>query len=212
MNARVIAVDGVAASGKSTIARRLADELGWPYVSSGLLYRVAGLMAAERGIDAGDEAALVAALEGAAVELRAEAGRSNQVMVRGADVTGRLHTHEVDTRVSRVSRHPGVRRWVLERMRAMPRPLVAEGRDMGRVVFPGAEQKFFLTASAEVRASRRAGERGGSYEDILAALRERDEGDSPQSERAPGAIVIDTSELAPEQVLAEILGHLRTVG
>lgn len=212
MSARVIAVDGVAASGKSTIARRLADELGWPYVSSGLLYRVAGLMAAERGIEVDDEAALVAALEDATVELRAEVGRSNRVTVKGADVTGRLHTHEVDTRVSRVSRHPEVRRWVLERMRAMSRPLVAEGRDMGRVVFPDAERKFFLTASAEVRASRRAGERGGRFEDILVALRERDEGDSPQTERAPGAIVIDTSQLDPEQVLAEIRRHLQTAG
>lgn len=208
MNDRVIAVDGIAASGKSTIARRLADELGWHYVSSGLFYRVAGLLAAERGIEVDDETALVAALRAAEVELHAEVGRPNRVTVQRADVTDRLHTHEVDTWVSRVSRRPLIRGWVFERMRAMARPLVAEGRDMGRIVFPEAERKFFLTASTQARASRRARERGGSYLEVLAALRERDEGDKAQSERAPGAIVIDTSDLDPDQVLAALRRHL----
>lgn len=208
MNDRVIAVDGIAASGKSTIARRLADELGWPYVSSGLFYRVAGWLAAERGIEVDDETALVAALRTAGIVLHAEVGRPNRVTVQRADVTDRLHTHEVDTRVSRVSSRPLIRGWVFERMRAMARPLVAEGRDMGRVVFPEAERKFFLTASTQARASRRARERGGSYAQILEALRERDAGDQPQSARAPGAIVIDTSDLDPDQVLAEIRRHL----
>lgn len=202
-------IDGVAASGKSSVAARVARELGYPFVSSGLLYRAAARLALREGVDLEDEAALLDLLRRAPPELRPSPA-GNQVWCAGRDLTPELHTAEVDAAVSRVARHAALRAWVNAQLRRLPEPFVAEGRDMGTAVFPQAGAKFYLTASPRVRARRRLGERAGA--DVSAvelALRERDTRDQAQSRPAPDAQVLDTSELSLENVVERILGAVR---
>jgi cytidylate kinase len=127
----------------------------------------------------------------------------------GEDLTPFLHTLEVDRVVSEVARHPGVRAWVNARLREVPPPFVAEGRDMGTAVFPHAPHKFYLTASPEVRARRRAKERPETYEAVLKDLLERDEKDKAQSAPAPDALVLDTSGMTLDEVVAWVLERLK---
>lgn len=204
----VVTIDGPSASGKSTVARRVAEALGVPYLSSGLLYRAAAYLALRHGVDPEEEGALLALLQGKRVRL--EAGpKANRVLQDGEDLTPFLHTPEVDRIVSQVAQREGVRAWVNARLRETPPPFVAEGRDMGTAVFPEAPHKFYLTARPEVRAWRRAKERPQAFEEVLRELLARDEKDRRQSAPAPDALVIDTSELGLEEVVARILGHLR---
>ncbi|WP_038045469.1 (d)CMP kinase [Thermus caliditerrae] len=204
----IVTIDGPSASGKSSVAQRVAKALGVPYLSSGLLYRAAAFLALRAGVDPGDEAGLLALLEGFRVRLLPER-EGNRVLADGEDLTPFLHTPEVDRVVSQVARHKGVRAWVNARLKEVPPPFVAEGRDMGTAVFPEAAHKFYLTARPEVRARRRAKERPQDYEEVLRDLLLRDELDRGQSAPAPDALVIDTSEMGLEAVVARVLSHIQ---
>ena len=203
----VITIDGPAASGKSSVAKGVARALGVPFVSSGLLYRAATLLVARAGIDPGDEAAVMAALAGHAVAL--EPGTTaNRVRLDGEDVSDALHTAAVDAGVSQVAAHPSVRAWVGEQLRRVPPPFAIDGRDMGSTVFPDARHKFYLTASLEERARRRAGERDTDLAAVAAAMARRDALDARQLAPAPDAHHIDTDALDLDQVIERVLEKL----
>ena len=204
----IVTIDGPSASGMSSVARRVAAALGVPYLSSGLLYRAAAFLALRAGVDPGDEEGLLALLEGLGVRLLAQA-EGNRVLADGEDLTPFLHTPEVDRVVSAVARLPGVRAWVNRRLKEVPPPFVAEGRDMGTAVFPEAAHKFSLTAGPGVRAWRRARERPQAYEEVLRDLLRRDERDKAQSAPAPDALVLDTGGMTLDEVVAWVLAHIR---
>ena len=205
----VVTIDGPAASGKSSVARLVAGLLGIPYVSSGLLYRAATHLVLREGVDAGDEAAVLALLEAHDVLLDARLNAPNRILLDGQDVSHELHTDQVDAFVSSVARHPNVRVWVYRRLREIRGAFVIEGRDMGRVVFQGARHKFYLTATPEVRAARRVGERLGGLAEVTDALKKRDLLDTKQLEPAPDAIHLDTSGLTIDEVVARVLEGVR---
>ncbi|MFC6591740.1 (d)CMP kinase [Deinococcus lacus] len=200
----MITIDGVAASGKSTVASGVARALGVPYVSSGLLYRAAALSGLEAGLPLSDARALLAQLGQVPVRLEAHP-EGNRVWIGGVERTADLHASEVDAGVSTVAGHPEIRRWVDSQLQALPAPFVAEGRDMGTNVFPAAPVKFYLTASPRVRALRRAQERPEEASAIEAALIERDRQDSRQIVPAADATVLDTSDLSAQEVIDRIL-------
>lgn len=200
-------IDGVAASGKSSVASGVARALGVPYVSSGLLYRAATLLALEAGLPLEDAPALLTHLHSRPLRLEAHAG-GNRLWQGARDLTPDLHATPVDAGVSVVAAWPEVRAWVDTRLRALAAPFVAEGRDMGTHVFPQADAKFYLTASPRVRAERRARERPEDVPAIEAALLERDRRDAAQSAPAPDARVIDTGGLSLEGVIGAVLAGL----
>jgi cytidylate kinase len=203
----VVTFDGPAASGKSTVARRVAAALGWPFVSSGLLYRAATALVLRASADPDDVDAIVATLERHSVTLLP--GLAGDVLtIDGRDAAADVQTHDVDRVVSRVARHPRVRAWVLARLREMPVPFVIDGRDMGSVVFPNASAKFYLDAAPDVRAARRLGERGANLAEITAALRRRDEADAAQLLPAADAMHLDTGPLTLEEVVGWVLRRL----
>ncbi len=207
----VVTVDGLAASGKSSVAQRVANALAVPFVSSGLLYRAATHLVTGTGVDPLDEEAVLECL--LTHEVGLEPGvRANRVRIDGADVTTALHTAEVDASVSRVAAHPRVRQWVSQRLREVPVPFVVDGRDMGSAVFPSARHKFYLSASPEERARRRAGERSADPSAVADAIARRDELDARQSLPAPDAFFIDTDAMSLEQVVATVLDTLRERG
>jgi len=203
----IITIDGPGASGKSSVARRIAQALEIPYVSSGLLYRGAAYQVLRYGVDPDDEEAIVRLLEEHPIRLEPDTS-GNHVYAGGEDLTSQLHTAAVDAVVSAVARHPRVRAYVNQRLREVPPPFVVEGRDMGTAVFPQASYKFYLTASPEVRARRRAKERPESVAEIEKMLRLRDERDAKQSVPAEDAQIIDTSELTLDQVVGAIMRYL----
>ncbi|WP_278913292.1 (d)CMP kinase [Deinococcus wulumuqiensis] len=200
----IVTIDGVAASGKSSVSSGVARALGIPYVSSGLLYRAATLLGLEARLDLGEAAPLLAHLHTLALRLEPLA-EGNRIWQGERDLTPQLHQSAVDAGVSAVAAHPELRAWVDEQLRRLPPPFVAEGRDMGTNVFPQAGAKFYLTASPRIRAERRAAERPEDVDAIEAALVERDARDRVQSAPAPDARVIDTGPLSLEEVIAEIL-------
>ena len=205
----IVTLDGPAASGKSSAARRVAQVLGVPFVSSGFLYRAATHLALEHGVDPKDEAAVLAFLAGHDVELVALRGAPDRVMFDGQDISAQLHTTSVDANVSAVARHPGVRAWVNARLREIRGPFVIEGRDMGSAVFPSAAHKFYLSAPAEVRAARRVSERDLSLQEVTAALKLRDARDAAQLAPAPDAVHIETQDLTLEEVVAAVVKEVR---
>lgn len=207
MTSGIITIDGPAASGKSTVARIVAGRLGIPFVSSGLLYRAATHLVLSEQIAPSDEQRVLACLERYDVDLIAEPD-GNRICIDGRDVSAQLHTDEIDSEVSAVSRHPGLRDWVAARLREIPGPFVIEGRDMGRVVFPAAEHKFFLTAPPEQRALRRVGERAADLAEVAEAIRRRDRLDARQLEPAPDAVHLDTGSRTLEQVVSAVLAEL----
>jgi cytidylate kinase len=215
--APVIAIDGPTASGKGTIAQAVARELGFACLDSGALYRVVALLALRRGIDTGD--ALRLAQVARSAHPLFERGR---VELDGEDVTEAIRAEQVGRAASHVSAHAPVRDELLQLQRSFRRwpGLVAEGRDMGTIVFPGACVKVFLTASAEVRAQRRLKqlkEKGYSANllDLLQDLRERDERDRTRAVAplipADDAFEIDTSNLGVEEVVAQVLAWYRAI-
>jgi cytidylate kinase len=211
----VIAIDGPAGAGKSTVSRALAERLGATYLDSGAMYRCVALAALRAGVDPDDPAAVVPLAEG--LELGMEGRR---VSLAGVDVSAAIREREVTAAASRVSVHPGVRAAMVDRQRDLlgtGGDWVAEGRDIGTVVWPQAELKVFLTASDEERARRRAAETGETVEAVLGAMRERDARDI---EREHGALMaaadsveVDTTGLGLEQVverIAELAAERRT--
>lgn len=203
----IVTIDGVSASGKSSVSSGVARALGVPYLSSGLLYRAATLLGLEAGADLSSEAAVLKALQTHPVRLEPLA-QGNRVWQGERDLTDALHSTAVDQGVSLVAVLPGVRGWVDAQLRDVPPPFVAEGRDMGTAVFPQAQAKFYLTASPRVRASRRAQERPEDVDAIEAALIRRDELDRVQSAPAPDAVVIDTGPLDLQGVIGAILQRI----
>ena len=199
----IIAIDGPAGAGKSTVARAVAEQLGFRYLDTGAMYRALAWLAHERGVDPDDGAALAALGRANPVDFDAE-GRTQ---IAATDVTEAIRRPEVDRVVSPVSRQPEVRRLMRERQRELAAlgDSVIEGRDIGSVVAPGAEVKIYLVADEAVRAGRRLAERPGVEADAVTAdLRRRDESDAPQMQRAPDAVLIDTTDLAVEQVVEQI--------
>ncbi len=203
-------IDGVAASGKSSVASGVAQALGIPYLSSGLLYRAATLLALEAELDVNDAPALLRLLAERPLRLLPlpEGNRIYLTDTDERDLTADAHTSAVDAQVSAVARLPEVRGWVNAQLRAVPAPFVAEGRDMGTAVFPGAQAKFFLTASPRIRAQRRRLERGEDVAAVEAALSARDEQDRRQSRPAPDAQVIDTGTLDLQGVIQTVLAGI----
>ena len=204
----VITIDGLAASGKSTVARRVALALGVPYVSSGLLYRAITVAALEANLDLEGEPELLGCLNRNEIRLETLA-EGNRVWLGTREITDAAHSSEVDANVSKVASHTNVRAWVNAQIRKLPKPFVAEGRDMGAVVFLDSPAKVFLTASPRVRAQRRTLERPEDLETVEAALRTRDELDAVNSAAAPDAFKLDTSHLTLEQVVQSVLSHVQ---
>lgn len=202
----IVTIDGVAASGKSSVSSGVARALGVPYVSSGLLYRAATLLAHEAGL-APHDPALLPHLEDQPLRFEPLAG-GNRLWLGERELTADVQSAAVDAGVSAVAARPELRAWVDRRLRALTPPFVAEGRDMGTAVFPQAQAKFYLTASARVRAQRRAAERPEAVDEIEAALLRRDEHDRAQSVPAPEAHVIDTGPLTLQGVIDTILAAL----
>ena len=218
----VVTIDGPSGSGKGTIGRLLAHKLGWHYLDSGALYRLVALAALRRHLDFGDAAALSAAAASLDVRFTA-AAVGERVLLEGADVSSELRTERAGDAASRVAAVPEVRTALLKRQRdfAVAPGLVADGRDMGTVVFPDAVLKVVLTASAEARAMRRhkqLKEKGidVSLPDLSWDIAQRDARDANRTvapfRPAPDAQVIDSTSLTPEEVVAHILRWLESVG
>lgn len=214
----IVAIDGHAAAGKTTVSSLVAEGLNCPILQSGLIYRALGWKALQEGIDLVDERALTELAEHTSIELRLE---DNSALVDGCDVTDSLRTSEVDGAASAVAGFHPVRKQLmpLQRMAACGGDIVAEGRDMGSVVFPEAEFKFFLTAPLEVRAERRRNQLARQGEDvplekIIKQIAERDEKDAAREFSpliaAPDAIGIDTAGRDASAVAEEILATVKT--
>ena len=221
-NAPVVAIDGPSGSGKGTIGRLLAQRLGWHYLDTGALYRLVALAALRRHIDFSNAQALAAAAAGLDVRF-APAGHGERIYLDGADVGSELRTERTGDAASKVAAVPEVRTALLQRQRdfALAPGLVADGRDVGTVVFPDALLKVVLTASAEARAMRRhkqLKEKGidVSLPDLSWDIAQRDARDANRTvapfRPAPDAQVIDSTSLTPEEVVAHILRWLEDVG
>lgn len=207
----VVAIDGPAGAGKSTLAAHLARRFGLLNLESGAMYRALALKAIENDVDLGDETALAALTARTRIELL-PTGEGNRVRLDGADVTRRLRDEDVTQAASRVSVHPLVRRWMVDEQRKLGTQggVVMEGRDIGTVVFPDAEVKIFLDAAPEVRGNRRFQQGAGTptvtEESVLREIRDRDERDRSRATSplvaAHDAVVIDSTKMSLEQVIA----------
>ncbi len=202
----VIAIDGPAGAGKSTVARAVAEALGFTYLDSGAMYRCVALAGIERGADLDDGAAMGDLAGSLRIELDGE-----RVTLDGADVTKAIRDLRVSAAASRVSVHPGVREAMVSHQRRLIAAgrYVAEGRDLGTVVSPDAPLKVFLTASVEERARRRAAQSGEDEAAVLVAQRERDERDENREHSAlraaKDAVEVDTTGLTPDEVAARLI-------
>ncbi|HET9197014.1 MAG TPA: (d)CMP kinase [Solirubrobacterales bacterium] len=209
----VIAIDGPAGAGKSTVARAVAAELGLTYLDSGAMYRCVALAALERGLDLDDGEAIGVLAEGLEIGLDGP-----RVLLGEREVTGEIRTPEVSAAASRVSVHPRVRAAMVDRQRHLIAAgrYVAEGRDIGTVVSPDSPLKIFLTASDEERARRRAAETGEEVKAVLEAQRRRDARDTEREHgalrAADDAVELDTSSMSLEEVVGRIVDMARQKG
>ena len=211
----VITIDGPAGAGKSSVAKDAAKKLGIKYLDTGAIYRAIALILAKSEIGPDNEEFLREALSEIKIELR-----NNEVLVNDFDVTGEIRTSEVDELASIYSALPIVRKALLGLQQEQEKygSIIAEGRDVGSVVFPNARVKFFLTASPEARAKRRYDERikkgkPADYDEILAAIIQRDKNDSSR-EAAPlsvpdGAIYLDTSEMSEQEAVDFVVNRVK---
>lgn len=206
----VIAIDGPAGAGKSSVARALAERLGFTYLDSGAMYRCVALAGIEAGADLDDETAMGELAGSLKIELHGD-----QVELDGRDVSAAIRDPRVTEASSRVSVHPAVREAMVARQRELIAAgrYVAEGRDIGTVVSPEAPLKVFLTASPEERARRRAAQTGDDAEAVLAAQRERDARDETREHSAlraaEDAVELDTTGLALDQVVDRVVTLVR---
>jgi cytidylate kinase len=208
----IIAIDGPAGAGKSTIASRLARKLGYVNLESGAMYRALALKAIDKDASLDDEAALVKLAQESRIQLEPTLG-GNRTLLDGRDVSGRIRERDVTEAASRVSVHPQVRAWMVARQREMGAGggVVMEGRDIGTKVFPDAELKIFLDADPVVREQRRMEQqkiKGEVAASVAADLRERDRRDRTRAtsplQAAADAIVIDSTKLSEDEVLARV--------
>ncbi len=210
----IVAIDGPAGAGKSTVGRAVASRLGLDYLDTGAMYRAITFAALRRGLDPADENDIAELSESVEMSLDPTPD-GTAVHVDGVDATIEIRGREVTSAVSAVAANSRVRaelvrrqrRWVAERHGG-----VVEGRDIGSVVFPDATLKLYVTASARVRAERRVAEIGGDVSDVEASIIERDRKDSTRSDspltEADGSVVVDTSGLSIEQVVDTVLALL----
>lgn len=208
----VIAIDGPAGAGKSTLAAYLARQFGFLNLETGAMYRALALKALETGTPLDEPESLTRLMRATEIQLES-LGAGNRVLLDGRDVSGRIRDKDVAEAASRVSVHPAVRAWMVERQRAMGGQggVVMEGRDIGTQVFPDAEVKIFLDAVPEVRGQRRflqdrQSGKSLTQEDVIAAVRERDGRDRARAvsplEPAADAVLLDTTGLTLEEVCA----------
>src|SRR5438309_709858 len=217
----VIAIDGPAGAGKSTIASRIARKLGYVNLESGAMYRALALKAIEGDVGFDDEAGLVALAEASHIDLEPTID-GNRVLLDAQNVSQRIRDRDVTEAASKVSVHPRVRAWMVARQRAMGAGggIVMEGRDIGTKVFPNADVKIFLDADPSVRGDRRFRQQGPDQdpkkaEALVAVLRERDHRDRTRATSplvaAPDAAVIDSTQLSIDQVLERVDEAVRAV-
>jgi cytidylate kinase len=215
----IIAIDGPSGAGKSTLAKRLARELGFIYLDTGAMYRALALKVLRQGVDLADDARLARLVESTEIDLQENNG-TLEVLLDGINVADEIRTPEVSQSASKVSALKIVRARMLDLQRGMGHrgSVVAEGRDIGTVVFPNAEVKIFLDASAEERARRRCAElrAAGRPADLSETLREMEERDKRDSERdlaplrmADDALRIDSSNASADSVAAKVLAKVR---
>ena len=215
-----VAIDGPAGAGKSTIARKVAQELGCLYVDTGAIYRTVGLYALRKGADPKNEGEVVPLLEELKVEMQVESDGIQHMYLNGEDVTAQIREPEISRCASAVSALPPGRAFLLDMQRelARTRSVVMDGRDIGTVVLPDATVKIFLTASPEVRAMRRwkeLREKGNTdtYEEVLRDVIQRDYDDSHRAiaplRQAEDAVLADTSELDLEESIQLLLNIVK---
>ncbi|MGC1800713.1 MAG: (d)CMP kinase [Solirubrobacterales bacterium] len=209
----VIAIDGPAGAGKSTVARGVARALGFTYLDSGAMYRAVALAAIERGIDPDDGDRLGEMAWGLAIDFDGDT-----VRLDGKPVEGRIRSPEVTIAASKVSVHPQVRQAMVKRQRELivAGNYVAEGRDIGTVVSPNSPLKVFLTAAEGERARRRAADSGESVGEVQEAMRDRDRRDQERADSplrvAEDSVSIDTTDLSPDEVVERIAELARERG
>jgi len=215
----IIAIDGPAGAGKSTIASRLARKLGYVNLESGAMYRALALKAIDHDISFDDEPALVALAHASKIHLEPTLG-GNRTLLDGTDVSSRIRERDVTEAASRVSVHPAVREWMVERQREMGAGggVVMEGRDIGSKVFPDADLKIFLDADPVVRERRRMQQqkiKGEVAAKLAEDLRERDRRDRTRAASplvaASDAVVIDSTSLCEDEVLERVQGLVEEV-
>lgn len=220
-SSRVIAIDGPAGTGKSTVSKLLAQRVGAHYLDTGAMYRAATLAVQRAGVSPDAPDAIAAVVDDARIELRADGSGGSRVFLDGEDVSAPIRTDEVTNAVSAVSAVPAVRSKMvaLQRIHAVDDFVVVEGRDIGTVVFPDAQVKIYLTATPEARALRRhrqnlSAGRDSDFEQVLDSVNRRDHLDSTRTvsplRPADDAVIVDTSDLSLEQVLDELAGLVQT--
>ena len=220
-SSRVIAIDGPAGTGKSTVSKLLAQRVGAHYLDTGAMYRAATLAVQRAGVSPDAPDSIAAVVDDARIELRADGSGGSRVFLDGEDVSVPIRTDEVTNAVSAVSAVPAVRSKMvaLQRVHAVDDFVVVEGRDIGTVVFPDAQVKIYLTATPEARALRRhrqnlSAGRDSDFEQVLDSVNRRDHLDSTRTvsplRPADDAVIVDTSDLSLEQVLDELAGLVQT--
>jgi cytidylate kinase len=205
----IVAIDGPAGAGKSTVARALAERLGFRYLDTGAMYRALTWLAMQRGVDLSDEDTLAQLARAEPVTFADE----SRVFIAGMDITSSIREQRVDRMVPVVARHPQVREIMRERQRELGRDgnVVIEGRDIGTVVAPNAEVKVYLRADQEVRARRRTADRPGIGADALATdIRVRDSQDAERMQPAEDAKEIDTTNSTVDEVVEQIEALVRS--
>jgi CMP/dCMP kinase len=205
----IVAIDGPAGAGKSTVARALAERLGFRYLDTGAMYRALTWLAMQRGVDLSDEDTLARLARAEPVTFADE----SRVFIAGMDITSSIREQRVDRMVPVVARHPQVREIMRERQRELGRDgdVVIEGRDIGTVVAPNAEVKVYLRADQEVRARRRTADRPGIGADALATdIRVRDSQDAERMQPAEDAKEIDTTNSTVDEVVEQIEALVRS--
>lgn len=209
MNPPAIAIDGPAASGKSTVAKLIAKELGYTFINTGAMYRAIAWYLVQQGVPATDTERVRELLPSIPLQFGKE-GAMSTVVYDGRVLTGELTEPSTNENVSTVAAIPEVRAYLLHKQREynLTEPVVMEGRDIGSVVFPDTPFKYFVTASPEVRAKRRADQ------GLTDSIAERDKKDAARAcaplTQAPDALLVDTSDLSIDQVVALIVNDIRT--